>query len=253
MTTTSRQTFLIALTLFLASTVLCIGQTDTTTKEYRKWNFGISVSGTFSQMNFSGLRKYDYLLDKPSNYYGGLTTTFIAGNREKLFGSFIFDHSFGSDKMGTYNNYNITSGAGWTAYGISLTVPYPYDRLKTKFIKGFYCSVGAQQVSLGISSRAVGHGIVNADTSFHFESSKAKTLLINGELMFEFLNLRNSKKYHYLPPLPLAIKIGYNFQIQDPKWTGTYYRNSGDENPKVNLGGFYIGLGFNAWILAKKK
>ena len=248
---------------FLYLTIVSYGQKDT--MKYERGYIGIHLGASFKQMDFSGLRKYPYLVNMPTNNAEGINIMAYAGMPDKIFGTlwisplYIFsggpykNHSISGYLHGvnTGNAYDLTIQYSAFNYGASVTIPV-YQKFTNKIVKGIYPSIGVQSTSVNISSKAVGKGTNNSDTTFYLENSKVKTISLNAEIMFELFSL-NNKKGKDVCTTPIAIKIGYNYQFQKPKWSGTYYRNIGDENPKVNLGGFYIGIGINIWSPKKKK
>lgn len=215
-------------------------QTDSTTK----YIFGWQISTGGLQQNFTALYKYPYLLDRPQNFsFQYLNPSIFIGNPKKFFVSLFLGTSIGKEKKGTFNNYNIRAGGASSYMGTEIKFPLKADFNK-KGLQGIYFSIGGQYMFTSIYSEAHGINPLMRDTTFYYEASKAKNILAKTEIMFEFFGL---SKRENKARFPFTFKIGYNFQFSKPNWTGTYYRNVGDENPNINLGGFYFGIGVNWW------
>ncbi|HVA98502.1 MAG TPA: hypothetical protein VNG53_06375 [Bacteroidia bacterium] len=230
--------WIIVFFLFLNS--YCQSQTDSS-----KYIFGWQVATGVMHQNFSALNKYEYLLNRPQNFsFQYPSPSLFIGNPEKFFISISLSTAFGSENSGTYNNYNIKTGGSHSFVGGNFNFP-----LKTYFSKkslqGIYVSLGVRYVSTSVYSKAQGINSLMRDTTFYYENSKAKNAVANAEIIFEFFSLG---KKHARMRYPLMVKFGYNLQIQKPTWSGDYSRYNGDENPNINLGGFYWGIGFNFWL-----
>ena len=227
-----------------------IAYNQTDSLKYKRGYVGGNFSFAVNQMNFSGLRKYTYLLNQPPNYGGGMDIMLYAGVPDKIFATLSFNRLFQlNPQSGDYNKYSLSVQYSYLALGISATVPI-YHNLNNEVVKRVYYSIGVQSVAVDLSAKAIGNGAVG-DTSFNYEDSEVKKIVLNTEVMFDLFSFgKNHKEY---ANDCVTLKIGYNFQFGHPWWSGTYYRNPGDENPNVNLGGFYVTIGINVWYLTQKK
>lgn len=251
--------------LLLSSFMISDAYSQADTSKYERGYFGIHLGASFTQMNFSELWKYPYLVKMPKNSAEGLSIMAYVGKPNKIFATLWINSSY-IFSGGPHKNYNISgylhgvnTGKSYDLtidysafnYGLSITLPV-YQKFTNKILKGIYPSLGVQNALVNISSKAQGKSTSNSDTTFYLERSTVKSFLLHAEIMFELFSL-NNKKGKSVCATPIAIKIGYNYQFQKPKWSGTYYRNIGDENPKVNLGGLYVALGINAWSTKMNK
>ena len=237
------KSYKIFLTFFLliSSTIKSFCQAKDSTEKYI---FGWQLATGAMQSDFSALHKYSYLLNKPSNInFNYPSPVIFIGNPKKNFVSIPFGYAFSGQHTGTYNGYNISSSGGQSYLGINISFPLA-THFEMKTLNGIYFSAGGKYLSADVTSKATGINPAMHDTTFYFEASHAKTFIANVEIMFELFNLEKKLK---TARMPIVLAIGYNLQFQKPQWTGTYYRNVGDENPNINLGGFYCRIGFNFW------
>jgi hypothetical protein len=238
------KTFLL-LSIFFLNLTVAQGQTDSTDNYLFNWQIATGVT----QTNFSALHKYEYLLDRPANTnFNYLSATIFIGNPKKFFVSILpIGLAFSRQHKGTYNGYTISATGVHRYSRLQLSFPLltHFDR---KGLQGIYLSVGGQYMKTYITSKAQGINPAMHDTTFYYESSSAKNFLANAEIMFELFRLGKQVKY---ARAPLCLIIGYNVQFKKPQWAGTYDRNIGDENPNVNQGGIYFGIGFNIWTQKK--
>lgn len=171
--------------------------------------------------------------------------TLYFGNPDKLFLSIPIAFTVSGEKKGTYDSNDVRVSASTGSYGALLGREL-FRNNNRKFLKALYLSVGANYVSASVTSIGQGKGVVNTDTSFFYEASKAKNILATVELMIELFNLSKGNSF---PCYPLALKLGYNMQFNNPKWS---YYDQAIQNPtvsrKVNLGGFYATLAVNIWL-----
>ncbi|HVA98377.1 MAG TPA: hypothetical protein VNG53_05740 [Bacteroidia bacterium] len=229
-------------TIFLC--VIAYSQTDSTHYSSRAF-VGWELGGGIRQMDFSALRKYEYFLNQPPNIQGGIHTSLYLGNPDKFFLSLFFGTTLVGEKTGVYNNSSIRASGNAGYFGALLSYQV-YRNNDRKFLKAIYFSSGVNYTTAITTSKVKGKTILNADTSFFIEYSKVKNILINPEIMIELFNLSNKNSF---PSFPFMIKLGYNIQFQDPKWT---YYDKASQNPtalrSVNLGGFYATLGINVWL-----
>jgi hypothetical protein len=240
--TPSRTLFLIqaALFLFLNSPNKIYSQADTASRFF----FGWQIATGMMQNDFSTLHKYEHLPGTPSQInFNYLSPVIFIGDPQKIFISVPFGVSFTGQRKGNYNGYTISANSGGSYAGLDISFPLT-SRFDKKFLQAIYLSLGGQYTNTTIYSKATRSNTTMKDTSFSFENSRAKNVVANAELMFEFFRL--GKKPASVR-IPLILTVGYNFQLQKPKWSGEYIRNAGDENPAVNSGGFYCRLGFNIW------
>ncbi len=250
--------------LFTTYSFACYAQDTTSSNHKSKFGMHIGVRG--NQMNFSGLRKYNYLLNLPTNYSDGINIALFAGNREKFFGRI-----FASWLMPMYkphssetlilnnpnypNVYNAIFKVDVSAYSMGISASLPvYKKNNSFFLRAMYLSAGLEYTNINILSRAVIN--VNNNTTIDYEKSSVNTTLLNSEISFDLFWLGKkkfeiSKKGKVIQSV--LIRIGYNYQFLRPNWSGFYLRNAGDENPNINLGGAYIGVGINGWTLKNKK
>jgi hypothetical protein len=203
------------------------------------WNLNAGIK----QMDFSAIRGYTYFLGQPSNLESAIMVTLYLGNPDKFFVSLPLGTSFGHEKKGNYDNYSIRANgsSGW--FGMMGTYQV-FRNNSHRFFKAFYGSLGINYMNATIVSKANGKGINNTDTSFFYEYSKAKNILINTEITVELMNINSG----YFPSCPLTLKVGYNFQFQTPKWYYTTTIPNPNDQRNVNLGGLYAMIGINIWL-----
>ncbi len=230
-------TFLIAI-LFLN---VAIAQTDTSEAQ---WKWGLSFQVGKSKTDFSSLNKYQYLLNEPTNFSMRVGATVLGGNRRKFFIGIPISLSVSGVEQGTYNGYTIYASGIYGEAGLSAFYPL-YKNYSAKFLRGIYPTAGGRYSTVLLRSKAEGAGVINSDTSFLYENSRAHAYLLNTGVMIE---LGNFTKQHNKFDLSVVVGGGYNFQLSNPAWIGTpRYRDPGDENPDVNFGGFYFYIGVNYW------
>lgn len=230
-------TVVIALLLLKVATA----QTDSSQLQ---WKWGISVQFGGYQTDFNHLHKYQYLLNQPDNFSQHVGFTEYFGNRKKLFVGIPVSYSISGVEQGSYNGYTIHASGIYGEAGVSVFYAL-YKNYSRKFVRGIYPNIGAGYSTVLIKSEAQGEGVVHMDTSFFYEKSRAYAYLFNAGIMFELGNFAKDKNKH---DLSIVVGGGYNFQVANPSWAGMpRYREPGDENPDVNLGGLYFYLGITYW------
>lgn len=205
---------------------------------------GVQMDWGVAQHDFSSLHKYGYLLNSPQRIMVSPiipSMSLFIGDPDKLFMSFEMGIKMGLPKRGTYDNHNVHVSTGNISLGGSATIPlksYSSGRLQR-----VYGSLGVRQLFTSIDSRAGLQFPSSQDTSFHYESSRATTTALRGELMFEFSQkvMRDNWDMRFM------VKAGYNLQLGQPNWSGTFTRDPNDGSSPVNLGGFTLGVGMNFW------
>lgn len=242
-----KRNFRIWLALFFVvsfqSSVISSANVDSTKKTNRAF-LGWYVGGVFMQADFSELRQSPYFLNKPANSFGGIAASLYLGNPDKFFFAIPFGLIFPKEGTGTYSGFDMKLGFSGSNIGGNMGYQ-AYRNNSNKIIKALYLLAGVNQANYFFTSRASGSGTVNADTIFYYEYSKAKALYINPELMFELFHLLKTRDY--FPSYPLTVRVGYNFQLSDPKWK---ILESSSSIPQRNnaMKGFYFSLGVNFWL-----
>jgi hypothetical protein len=233
--------FCFTIITFLLLLNLANAQVDTTQGQ---WRWGISVHFGGYQTDFTQLRKYQYLLNEPVNFSQRVGFAVFGGNRQKIFIGIPISYSVSGVEHGSYNGYSIQSSGIYGSMGVSGYYPI-YKNYSGKVLRGIYPNIGGQYSMVMLKSEANGAGIVASDTSFLYEKSRAHALIFTSGIMVEFGNLAKEKNKH---DLLIVGGGGYNYQLTNLQWSGTpIYRDPGDENPDVNLGGFYFYVGINYW------
>ncbi len=216
---------------------------DSTKKTNRAF-WGWNVSGILMQSDFSELRQSPYFLNKPINTFGGISASIFLGNPDKFFIAIPFGLIIPKQGAGTYSGYNLQLGFSGSYIGVNIGCQV-YRNNRSKIFKSIYILTGVNQTNYFFTSRASGSGIVNVDTIFYYEYSKARVLNFNPEFMFELFNL--VKSHDDFPSYPLTLRLGYNFQLSNPKWT--ILESNSLIPPRNNaMNGFYFSLGVNIWL-----
>lgn len=230
--------------LTLIATVLLLNVAQAQSDTAQTWRWGMSLQFGGYQTDFTPLRKYQYLLNQPSNFSQHVGSAAFVGNRKKLFLGISVSYSFAGVEQGTYNGYSIFSSGIYGEAGLSVYYPM-YKNYSGKILRAIYPTVGGRYSMVMVQSKAEGSGVVNSDTTFFYEKSRASSYLLNTGIMFELGNFTKKTIVH---DVSIVVGAGYNFQLMTPMWVGTpRYRDPGDENPDVNFGGFYFYVGVNYW------
>lgn len=231
---------LILYSILCFSSVHC--QTDTT----KRFLLGGQFDWGVAQQDFSSLHKYQYLLNSPQKIaFNAIlpSVSLFLGNPNKLFLSLDVSVKMGMPKKGAYENYNIQTTSLNNSLGVGATLPLP--SVMGRKMRGFYVSMGVHQLSTSITSKATGQSISLQDTSFNYESSHARIPALRLGLVVEFARKGNHVPWeqpHFI------VNFGYNVQLGQPQWSGTFTRNPNDGSSPVNLGGFTLGVGLNFWL-----
>lgn len=120
-----------------------------------------------------------------------------------------------------------------------------YRNKRRNIFSAIYLLAGIKRTNYIFTSQSSGSGIINSDTSFYYEYSKAQVLYFTPEIMIELFNL--VKTQEHFPAYPLTLKLGYDFQIANPKWT-SFMTSLSVINRNKSMDGFYISLGLNFWL-----
>lgn len=233
----------LVLTLIISFHLGGFSNSDTLRKSNRAF-FGCFIGGGITQSDFSELRQESYFLNHPSNLYGNFGATAFIGNPDKLFFSIPFSIIIPQEKKDTYLGYDMKLGLSGNSFGGQ--IGYQIYRNKNRSIlSAIYLLAGAKRANYIFTSRASGSGIINTDTTFYYEYSKAQVLYLTPEIMIELFNL--VKTQDQFPAYPLTLKLGYNFQVENPKWI--IYESSSQILQRNNtMNGFYISIGINFWL-----
>lgn len=233
--------FALAITILFLN--VATAQTDTSETQ---WRWGISLQFGGYSTDFTQLHKYQYLLNEPSNFSQHVGSSIFAGNRRKLFIGIPISYSVSGVEQGSYYGYTVYASGIYGEAGVSTYYPI-YKNYSGKGLRAIYPTVGGRYSLVLVRSKAQGTGVVNSDTTFYYEKSRASTYLLNTGIMFELGNFTKKTIVH---DVSIVVGAGYNFQLMTPEWVGTpRYRDPGDENPDVNLGGFYFYVGINHWTV----
>lgn len=220
--------------LLLLQTATLHAQKDSTDQGFI---WGVQAMFGFIRQDLSELDQYEHLL-RPSDFSIVFPSVAIAlGNPERISASLGCSVGHMLTRIGTYNNQDVEAHGSSTFFAAQINVPlriFSDGRFAQK--TGF--SIGATNASNNFISRTKDEG-PSANT---LENSKASNILGSVELMRVF----GGRPFQGKPSL--ILKIGYNFQFTPPSWTGTRIRNSGIDEPYVNLGGPYVSIGVANWM-----
>lgn len=217
-------------------------QVDTT----ERFLFGWQLHWGIAQQDLSSLHKYGYMLGRPQKIsFSPIfpSASLCIGNPNKLFVSLDMSFRMGMPKRGAYNNHSIEVSTSGGSFGANTT--FPLRSYSNKKLKGLYIFVGAGHIRTSISSKARGPSPSLRDTTFHYEASLAESTALRGGVLLEFSGKGRPNNWD-MPRF--MVRAGYNLQLGQPKWSGTFTRDPNDGSSPVNLGGFTLEAGMNFWL-----
>ena len=201
---------------------------------------GFSLGMNFVQSDFKNLRSEPWMLNSPIDQNFGFGEELHIGSREKFFVSTgLYYGTFAT--RGIYDTLgNINVNAIYFRYNAFASVPF----YKGKHY-GIFLNAGVTFAHANITSLQHITGSNPNGTTLYFEDSRIKQTLLSAGLAYDYSRHPNKANYATY----LTFKVGYNFTLNDPKWTSSTPLYP---EPKVSLGGFYAGVSMTIWRARKK-